>query len=112
MYLLSCVQKNPATGRLLSVVINRAALKGSLTPFTYTFRVSFQGFKNAIYWPFGDNSAAAISGLPKITSRSISGGRPADFVSCAPAAKTSGKRHNKTRKKLFMRGDPFLGLKV
>jgi hypothetical protein len=83
MYLLSRVQKYPAIGRLLSVVSRRAALNGSPTAFTYTLRVSFHGFRKAMNWPFGESCAAAISGLPKINSRSIRGGSLPVVLSCA-----------------------------
>src|ERR1700734_3102885 len=102
MYLLSRVKKYPATGRLLSVVISRAALNGSPTAFTYTLRVSFHGFRNAMYWPLGEICAPAISGFPKRSSRSISGGKPFVFLSCARTAVASSNKQMKPQKNLFM----------
>src|SRR5438067_6555111 len=63
-------------GRLVSVVSSRAALNGSSTPLTKMLRVFFQGFSNARNLPSGESSGFTISGLPKISSRSIRGGRP------------------------------------
>src|SRR5437762_3442743 len=40
------------------------------------FLVSFHGFWKARYFPFGESCSPEISGLPKINSRSISGGKP------------------------------------
>src|SRR5262245_36742834 len=40
-------------------------------------RVSFQGLRKATYLPSGESWAPAISGLPKNSSRSMSGGAPA-----------------------------------
>src|SRR5437016_10979306 len=40
-------------------------------------RVSFHGLRNARYLPLGESCAPAISGLPKSSSRSMMGGRPA-----------------------------------
>src|SRR5579883_2188640 len=65
-------------GRLVSVVRRRAALKGSLVFFTQILRVSFHGLINATYWPSGESCAPVISGLPKSSSRSMSGGRPGE----------------------------------
>jgi hypothetical protein len=49
---------------------------GSPVFFTQTFRVSFQGFRKAVHFPSGESWAPAISGLPKKSSRSRSGGSP------------------------------------
>src|SRR5712692_4494976 len=48
---------------------------------TQIFRVSFHGLRNAKYFPSGDTCALIISGLPKISSRSMIGGSP--FVAAA-----------------------------
>src|SRR5215469_2029313 len=98
MYRESRDQKNPATGRLASVVSRRAAGNGSDTFFTQTFRVSFQGLRHATNLPSGESWQPAISGLPNRSSRSISGGSPVD-VFCA---KTGTRITRAARKKLFM----------
>src|ERR1700735_884442 len=108
MYLPSRVQKNPAIGRLVSVVSSRAASNGSFTPFTYTLRVSLHGFWNATYFPSGESCAPAISGLPKMISRSMIGGSPAveDFLSlpvCAASDEAASARHNKPLSIFFIR---------
>src|SRR5687767_7162043 len=74
---LSRLQKKAGMGRLLSAVTRRAEVYGSPTFFTHTLRVSFQGFRKAMYLPSGEICAPAISGLPKNSSRSSSGGSPA-----------------------------------
>src|SRR5260370_39874280 len=76
MYLPARVQRNVGIGRLVSVVRRRAAEKGSSVFFTQMLRVSFHGFWNAMYLPSGEICAPEISGLPKRSSRSISGGKP------------------------------------
>src|ERR1700735_1843502 len=108
MYLPSRVQKNPAIGRLVSVVSSRAASNGSFTPFTYTLRVSFHGFWNATYFPSGESSAPAISGLPKISSRSMIGGRPAvefllSLLVCAASDEAASARHSRSWNSFFIR---------
>src|SRR5579884_570411 len=77
------------------------------------FRVSFQGLRKARYLPSGEISAAAISGLPKRISRSISGGNPLaaeDFLllSFAPIAVTNSTRQKRLVNNLFMAGTSFL----
>ena len=61
-------------GRFGSAVINRAAVNGSPAFFTHTLRVSLYGLMNAMYLPSGESWAPVISGLPKNSSRSSSGG--------------------------------------
>src|SRR3954467_12406031 len=74
MYFPSLLQKYWVTGRLMSLVISFAAVHGSLTPFTQMLRVSLYGLRNEMYFPSGDICAPEISGLPKNSSRSMSGG--------------------------------------
>src|SRR5579863_1201102 len=76
MNLPSRDHRYPATGRLVSVVSNLAELKGSPVFFTQILRVFDQGFRNARYFPSGETSAPVISGSPKSSSRSMSGGKP------------------------------------
>src|SRR3990172_5919244 len=76
MYLLSRLQKKAATGRFGSVVTRRALSYGSPVFFTHTFRVSVHGLRKAVHFPSGESWAPAISGVPKKSSRSTSGGAP------------------------------------
>src|SRR3989304_4165251 len=55
-------------------------------------RVSFQGLRKAMYFPSGEIWAAAISGLPKNSSRSRMGGSPAAGLVAAGAACASDAR--------------------
>ena len=71
---LSRVQKKPGMGRFVSAVTRRAASKGSAVFLTQMLRVSLHGLRKATYWPSGESWAPAISGLPKKSSRSRSGG--------------------------------------
>src|SRR5712692_9858543 len=52
---------------------------------TQIFRVSFHGLRNAKYFPSGDTCALIISGLPKISSRSMIGGSPFVAATFCPA---------------------------
>src|SRR5215471_10236599 len=64
-----------------------------------------------MYFPSGESSAAAISGLPKMISRSISGGTAALFA-CATAAETTSRRDTKADKSFigrFLSGPGELG---
>src|SRR5689334_3493221 len=70
----SLLQKYCVTGRLVSLVMSLAAVQGSLTRFTQMLRVSLYGLRNEMYLPSGDICAPEISGLPKNSSRSMSGG--------------------------------------
>src|SRR6185369_1113554 len=74
MYLPSRDQKNVGIGRLVSAVIGFALLKGSPVFFTQTLRVPLNGLMKAMNAPSGEIWAPAISGSPKKSSRSISGG--------------------------------------
>jgi hypothetical protein len=76
MYLLSRLQKNAGIGRRVSAVSRFACANGSATPFTQMFIVPFHGLRNAMYRPSGEIVPVAISGLPKNSSRSMSGGSP------------------------------------
>jgi hypothetical protein len=78
--LLSRLQKNPGIGRFVSAVIRFAAVNGSETPFTQRFIVPFHGLRNAMWRPSGEIVPVAISGLPKNSSRSMSGGSPASMA--------------------------------
>ena len=77
MYLLSRLQKNAGIGRRVSSVSRFACANGSATPFTQMFIVPFHGLRNAMCLPSGEIVPVAISGLPKNSSRSMSGGSPA-----------------------------------
>src|SRR4051794_17097836 len=96
MYLESRDQKYDATGLFWSLVIGRAAAKGSLTPFTHTFIVPVRGLTNEIYLPSGEIWAPAYSGLPKSTSRSISGGI------CAAAVPTAAQVSRAIARRVFI----------
>ncbi len=61
-----------------------AAENGSSAFFTQMLRVSSYGFMKAISRPSGEICAPAISGLPKNSSRSSSGGTPSRLA-CARA---------------------------
>ncbi len=74
MYLLSRLQKNPGIGRWASAVMRLALSNGSAVFFTQMFRVPFQGLRNAMNRPSGDSVALLISGFPKNSCRSMSGG--------------------------------------
>src|SRR3954471_21986716 len=74
MYFPSLLQKYWVTGRLVSLVISLAADHGAVTGFTQTLRVSLYGLRNEMNFPSGEIWAPEISGLPKKSSRSISGG--------------------------------------
>ena len=79
------------TGRFGSAVTRWALSYGSPVFFTQTLRVSFQGFRKAVHFPSGESWAPAISGLPKKSSRSRTGGWPfgaVAFVTGAFAAET------------------------
>src|SRR5512146_1163208 len=74
-------------------------------------RVSFQGLRKEMYLPSGEICAPAISGLPKKSSRSMSGGRPdwafagvlaGALLSCAPSTDTDSTRHNSAYSNLFI----------
>src|SRR6266478_8337268 len=60
-----------------------------------------------MYLPSGESSAAAISGLPKITSRSISGGGTPALSPFAVAMDASRRIHTKPNES-FIRGSSFL----
>src|SRR5215471_2005630 len=73
-------------------------------------RVFFHGFSNARYRPLGDSSAAEISGLPKISSRSISGGGPpAACWCCGRAANVAAAKmkHRRALKSFVITTIPF-----
>src|SRR2546423_1840819 len=70
----SLLQKYCVTDRLVSLVMSLDAVHGSLTRFTQMLRVSLYGLRNEMYLPSGDIWAPEISGLPKNSSRSMSGG--------------------------------------
>src|SRR6185369_5334721 len=74
MYFPSLLQKYWVTGRFVSLVISFAEVHGASTGFTQTFRVSLYGLRNEMYFPSGEICAPEISGLPKKSSRSMSGG--------------------------------------
>src|SRR5882762_6348261 len=74
MYLLSRLQKKAGIGRLVSAVMGLAAEKGSSVRFTQMLRVFLKGLENAMYAPSGEIWAPLISGSPKKSSRSRSGG--------------------------------------
>src|SRR5713101_6193383 len=87
MYFASRLHRYCGMGLFFSVVSSLAALNGSSVFFTQIFRVLFHGLRNAKYFPSGDTCALIISGLPKISSRSMIGGSP--FVAaafCSPGA--------------------------
>ncbi len=79
MYFESRLQKYCRTGRVVSLLIGRAALKGSPAFFTQMLRVPLYGFKNERYCPSGDICAPPIWISPKKAARSIIGG-------CSPTA--------------------------
>src|SRR6478672_3251625 len=74
-------------------------------------RVSFQGFRNARYFPLGEICASTISGLPKSSSRSMMGGSPlcalavagaATLPGWAMSADTNSNTHKNDGKNFFM----------
>src|SRR5688500_3822646 len=71
----SRLQKKLEIGRAVSFVSTRARSNGSSTPFNQIFIVPLYGFRKAMNFPSGEIRALAISGLPKNTSRSITGGK-------------------------------------
>src|SRR5258708_12367779 len=56
-----------------------------------------------MYLPSGESCAAAISGLPKITSRSMSCGGPFVLSAFAVERDASRKIHTKTNRNFIMR---------
>src|SRR6185369_834887 len=62
-------------GRNVSAVKTCADSKGAFASFTQTFIVPLYVFKNDIYFPSGESWPPAITGGPKNSSRSISGGK-------------------------------------
>src|SRR6266480_471086 len=79
------------------------------------FLVSFHGFWKARYFPFGESCSPEISGLPKINSRSISGGKPpgeafSSLVFCAPSDDTASTRHKGPLSSVFIATD-FLSIR-
>src|SRR4029434_3717186 len=94
MYLPSRLQKYCVTGRLLSFVMGLAASKGSSVRLTQTLRVPLNGLTNAMNFPSGEICAPEISGSPKKSSRSISGGRP---FCCARAGAPSISKQNNAK---------------
>jgi hypothetical protein len=61
-------------GRVLSLVTGLAESNGSSVRLTQTLRVPLNGFTKAMNLPSGEICAPEISGSPKKSSRSISGG--------------------------------------
>src|SRR6185436_8996045 len=61
-------------GRLVSLVIGLAAVNGSSVRFTQIFRAPLWGLRNPMYFPSGEIWAPVISGSPKNSSRSRTGG--------------------------------------
>src|SRR6185369_13634293 len=61
-------------GRLVSAVMGLALVNGSDVFFTQTLRVPLKGLRKAMKAPSGEIWAPAISGSPKKSSRSITGG--------------------------------------
>src|SRR5437867_12494341 len=76
MYLPSRLQKYDGIGRAVSAVIGRAFSNGSSVVLTQMLRVPLNGFTKAMNLPSGEIWAPEISGSPKKSSRSISGGKP------------------------------------
>src|ERR1700757_144738 len=74
MYFESRLQKYCRTGRVVSLLIGRAALKGSPAFFTQMLRVPLYGFQNERYCPSGAICAPPIGISPKNAARSIIGG--------------------------------------
>src|SRR5688500_17034605 len=91
MYLLSRLQKKAGMGRRVSAVTRFALSNGSSAFLTHTFIVPFHGFRKPIYLPSGDSVAEAISGLPKVSSRSMRGGRLEDSGFCWAGGETTEK---------------------
>ena len=81
-------------GRFVSAVTRRAASKGSAVFLTQMLRVSLQGLRKATYWPSGESWAAEISGLPKNSSRSRTGGGAA---AAAPATRPKASARHARR---------------
>src|SRR5436309_11442947 len=74
MYLLSRLQKYAGMGRFVSAVTGFAALNGSSVFLSQMLRVLLSGLRKAMYFPSGEICAPEISGSPKNSSRSMSGG--------------------------------------
>src|SRR6266571_5515036 len=63
-------------GRVVSAVIGLAESNGSSVRLTQMLRVPLKGLTKAMNLPSGEICAPEISGSPKNSSRSITGGRP------------------------------------
>src|SRR6266536_5385502 len=72
------------TGRVVSAVRGLALSKGSSVVLTQTLRVPLNGLMKAMNLPSGEICAPEISGSPKKSSRSITGGKP---LGCANAGR-------------------------
>src|SRR6185436_15270561 len=97
MYLLSRLHRYAGIGRFGSLVTRCALSNGSAAFFTQTFRVSFHGLRNAMYCPSGEICAPAISGLPKKSSLSLSGGCAASALA---GSDTRPSRHTKNSRRV------------
>src|SRR5215204_2795542 len=95
----SRLQKKFGIGRADSFVSTRARSNGAAASFSQIFIVPLYGLRKAMNLPSGEIRAPVISGLPKNTSRSISGGK----LFCAETGwsalkKATHDRSNKTKK--------------
>ena len=77
-------------GRFVSAVIGFALSNGSPAFFTQMLRVPLKGLMKAMYWPSGEICAPEISGSPKNSSRSMTGGTTAGFVAGCAAGFAAG----------------------
>src|SRR5882724_12614777 len=96
MYLPSRLQKYAGIGRVVSAVIGLAESKGASVRLTQTLRVPLNGLTKAMNLPSGETCAPAISGSPKNTSRSISGGMPFGCAEARTGKMTSVRLAQKT----------------
>src|SRR5258705_1883191 len=109
MYLPSRLQKYPGIGRVVSAVTGFALSNESSVRLTQTLRVPLNGLTKAMNLPSGEICAPEISGSPKNSSRSISGGWPfvwavaamAEIGSSSAAQQTGANDLTKVERRLY-----------
>src|SRR5216683_2479225 len=97
MNFASRLHRYAGIGRFVSAVIGRALSNGSSVRFTQMLRVPLNGLRNATNRPSGEICAPIISGSPKNTSRSMSGGRP-DAAVLPPGEGCACERYREAEK--------------
>jgi hypothetical protein len=81
------------------LVIGLASANGSSAFFTQTFLVPLNGLMNDRYVPSGDNCDPEISGSPKKSARSITGGCPLDCAEAMPLTSATAAPHHTTHER-------------